>query len=98
MDRSPRSSPAAGSEPILVITHSFDVEDADHRSSGLEEAGHQLAEMGIDAKLIHRFASNVPLALGEAGREWGAALIVMVSFVKPGAPRLARQRDDAHDP
>ena len=75
-------------QPILIkISHSLDVEEAQHPMSGLEEAGHQLAEMGVDAKVVHQFASNVPLALTEAAREWGAALILMASYVKSGAPR-----------
>ena len=51
--RWPRSSTGAVCEPILVkITHSFDVEDAHHPMSGLEEAGMRLAEMGVDAKMV----------------------------------------------
>ena len=52
--------------------------------SGLEEAGRQLVDLGVDAKLVQRFAWNVPLALAEAAREWGAASIVMASHVAAG--------------
>jgi nucleotide-binding universal stress UspA family protein len=78
----------SGLQPVLVkIAHSFDVEDAHHPMSGLEEAGRHLAGLGVEAKLAHQFASNVPVALTEAAREWGAALIMMGSYVKPGATR-----------
>ncbi len=75
-------------QPILVkITHSHDVEDAHHPMSGLEEAGTRLASLGVEAKMAHRFASNVPVAITEVAREWGAAIILMASYVKPGATR-----------
>jgi nucleotide-binding universal stress UspA family protein len=78
----------SGLQPIVVkVAHSFDVEDAHDPMAGLEEAGRILADLGVEAKLVHRFASNVPIALTEAAREWGAALIVMASYVKPGAAR-----------
>jgi nucleotide-binding universal stress UspA family protein len=75
-------------QPILVkVTHSFDVEDAHHPMSGLEEAGARLAELGVETKLAHRFSSSVPVAIAEAAREWGAAIILMASYVKPGVAR-----------
>ncbi len=78
----------SGLQPVLIkITHSLDAEEAEHPMSGLDDAGQQLADRGVDAKMVHRFASNVPYALTEAAREWGAALIVMATYVKPGASR-----------
>ena len=79
---------SSGLQPILIqITHSLDSDEAHHPMSGLEQAGERLADVGVDAKLVQRFACNVPLALAEAAREWGAALIVMATYVKPGASR-----------
>jgi nucleotide-binding universal stress UspA family protein len=75
-------------EAILVkVTHPFDVEDAHHPLSGLDDAGERLTGLGVDAKLVHRFASNVPLALAEIAVDEGAAIILMASYVKAGMAR-----------
>jgi nucleotide-binding universal stress UspA family protein len=76
-------------EPILVkVTLSFDVEDAHHPTSGLDEAAARLVGLGIHPKPIHRFASDVPIAIAEVASEEGAALIAMATLVKPGAERV----------
>jgi nucleotide-binding universal stress UspA family protein len=78
----------SGLETILVkVTHPYDVEEAHHPVLGLEEAARRLAELGVDAKTSHTFSSNVPVALTEQAGDWAAALIVMASYVKPGANR-----------
>ena len=77
-----------GLQPTIIkVVHPFDVEDAHDPMAGLDEAGHRLAELGVEAKLEHRFASNVPVTLVEAARESAAAVVVMASYVHPGAAR-----------
>jgi len=76
-------------DPVLLkVAHSFDVEDAHHPTAGLDEAAEQLASLGVEAKVIHRFSSNLPIAIAEVADELGAALIVMATHVAPGAPRV----------
>ena len=73
---------------LVKISHAFDVEDAHHPMDGLDEAARRLAELGVDAKQVHRFASNLPLAIAEVAREESAALILMATYVKEGTDRV----------
>ena len=75
-------------DPILLkVTHSFDVEGAHHPMTGLDEAADRLAGMGIEAKRVHRFASNLPVAIAEVVDEHAVALMAMTTYVHPGAQR-----------
>ena len=78
----------SGLEPTLVrVAHPFDVEHAQHPMTSLEDAARRLAAFGVEAKLEHRYASNIPIALVGVARTTGAALILMASYVQPGAAR-----------
>jgi nucleotide-binding universal stress UspA family protein len=75
-------------QPVLVqVAHPMDVSEGTRAGEALEQTRDQLLALGVDAKVDHRFASNVPLTIDEAARTWGAALIVMALYVPSGAPR-----------
>ena len=69
---------------LVKISHTFDVEDAHHPMQGLDDAAQRLAELGVDAKQVHRFASNLPLMIAEVAREEGATLVLMATYVREG--------------
>jgi nucleotide-binding universal stress UspA family protein len=74
----------SGLEPVLLhVAH----DETARAPSALESLRRRVAESGLDPKVDNSFGRNAARAIVDAAVAWGAALIVMASYVRPGAPR-----------